>query len=84
MRIDVVHFSELDSGIRNGIQHDPMGAVAVIGGQCDVVSVSAHPVSHQFGDDVSAAFLRQSQLLQNQHSGAFTDHESVTVLVKRP
>src|SRR6266851_3871786 len=42
-----------------------------------VLSIAAHAVTHDFSQNLGPAPAGKFQLLQNQDSGAFADHESV-------
>ena len=62
MRVDVVDLFGLDAGVAQGVAHDAIGAVAVLGRRGDVKGVAAHAVAHDLGDDRArrAALARSS------------------------
>ena len=49
-----------------------------------VKCIGGKPVPASLGIDSSAPFFGMAQFFEHQHSGAFGQHESVTVPVKRP
>ena len=72
-----------DPRVTNGLFDTIHGAGAVIRRRGDVKGIAGHGVAGQFSVDFGAAPLRVLQFFQHQHAGAFSDHESIPVTVKR-
>src|SRR5579864_3565186 len=77
MSVDIVHILRLKFGIVKGVQHHPIGPIAVFGRLSDVVSVSAHAVAHNFGQNLGAAPAGKVQFFEDKDSRAFANHEAV-------
>ena len=58
MSIDVIDLAWANPRIGKRVEHDTMSAITIVGRKSNVKCITAHAVSHEFGDDLSAAFLR--------------------------
>ena len=84
MRVDVIDILRLESGVLNGVAHDPIAAIPVFRRRGDMMGVAAHPVSHHLGQNPGAPAPRRLQFFEDQHTRAFSHHESVAILVPGP
>src|SRR5436190_20946112 len=47
----------------------------------DVVRVAGHPISHDLGNRLRSAGTGMIEFFKHQNSGAFADHETITITV---
>src|SRR4029453_14880875 len=71
-----------NAGIRDRIQHDPVGAMSIFGRQGDMECIAAHSVSDEFGKDLRSTLLCEFKLLEDEHAGTFADHEPVAIFIE--
>jgi len=77
--VDVIDVGRLQAGVADRFTHHAVGAFAVGDGAADVVSVAAHAVAHDLGQDRRTAAFGAFQFFENENARAFADNESVAV-----
>src|SRR5271165_1670453 len=77
MSVYIAHLRGLDFGVIEGIQHDPVGAVAVLRWLGDVISIAAHAIARYFGKDLGPTAASELKFFQDQYSRALTDDEAI-------
>ena len=80
--IDVVDLVGVDAGIDQRGGHGTARSVDV--GRRHVVGIGAHTKTGELGVNLGATRLGMLILLEHQHTGTFTKHKAVTVLVPGP
>src|SRR6185369_1065919 len=81
VRVDIADVAGLNLGVANGIEHHAICAFVFGSRRGDVVSVPAHPVSDDFGEDIRTTRFRMLQLFENQNASAFTHNKAVAIFV---
>src|SRR5262249_40907268 len=76
--IDVADVVGLDAGIAHGIFHDAKSALVFRRGLGNVISVSTHAVTDDFGNGPGSPRASMFQLLEDQDSRALADYKPVT------
>src|SRR5947209_15702818 len=79
--IDIADIGGADLGVTNRVAHNAESAFVLRRRLSDVVGVTAHSISNDFGNGFCATRARMLEFFQNQNSSAFTDHETVAILV---
>ena len=83
MRIDVIDLLRFHIRFLHCQLHCHTRALSVFCRRSDVICVACCAVSDKFCINMRASCLRMLQFLKNNHTGTFTEHESVSVLIKR-
>jgi hypothetical protein len=79
VRVDIVDLVRLDMGRLQGVSDRPGGAFTVGRRLGKVEGVTGIAVADELGQDGRAALQGVLQVVENQHSGAFTEDETVTL-----
>ena len=83
MGIDIVDLRRRDAGAIDRRPHAAQGAIAVLGGRGDVMSIAREPITDEFGVDLGSAALGVLVRFEHHEARALTHDEAVPIAVIR-
>ena len=82
MGVDIVYFSRHYPGLLHGDLHGHACTAPIRGRRCNVISIVGHAVADDLTEDPGSSSDGMLVFFQYQNACAFTQHESVPVLIE--